>query len=105
MAVIADDLAGACDTGVEFLPVYGAPIVLVDSDGQARPDGGKQLVVWNTESRALTPADAVAKARRAACRAAGPGMRVVLKKTDSAFRGNFAGELRASSNSFNPLSA
>lgn len=96
LSMMADDLAGACDTGLEFLDALGRVTVVVDSDrcpAAAAPLPG--LVVWNTESRSLPVGEAVEKARKAARRASTPGMRVLLKKTDSAFRSHFGQELSA----------
>jgi uncharacterized protein YgbK (DUF1537 family) len=96
LAMLADDLAGACDTGIEFLPAVERVTVILDSDGPGvdrSPQDGLQ--VWNTESRSLSPAAAYRKVRRACRRAVHPGTRVVVKKTDSAFRGPFGREIAA----------
>jgi len=96
VSMIADDLAGACDTGIEFLDSVGCVTVVVDSDlpemKKSQPEG---LVVWNTESRSLAEHDAYSKVCRA-CEAAGAkAKRILLKKTDSAFRGHFGREISA----------
>ncbi len=96
LAMLADDLAGACDTGIEFFPTIGRVTVILDSDDPAAdrgsPDG---LQVWNTESRSLPPAAAYQKVRRACQRAVHPSTRIIVKKTDSAFRGSFGREITA----------
>ncbi len=96
LAMLADDLAGACDTGIEFFPTVGRVTVILDSDGpiedHGSPDG---LQIWNTESRSLPPAVAYQKVRRACRRAVHPGTRIIVKKTDSAFRGSFGREIAA----------
>ena len=43
--MIADDLAGACDTSAEFLPQLGAVTVFIDSDNPVVPfDYSKNLI-------------------------------------------------------------
>jgi D-threonate/D-erythronate kinase len=93
-AVIADDLTGAADTGVQFLPVC-APVFLVDHRRVGSPDVGaapRALTVFTT-SRALTPGDArrVVAAAARALRLLEPGR--VYKKIDSGLRGNIGMEL------------
>ncbi len=96
ISMIVDDMAGACDTGIEFLDSVGRVTVIIDSD---IPEMGKDqfegLVVWNTESRGLSGREAYSKVRRA-CKISGTnGKRILLKKTDSAFRGHFGHEISA----------
>ena len=94
-AVIADDLTGAADTGVQFLPVC-APVFLVDHrrlDAVALRAAAPAALAVFTNSRALPAGDA----RRAAA-AAGRAIRLlgparVYKKIDSALRGNIGTEL------------
>jgi uncharacterized protein YgbK (DUF1537 family) len=96
ISMIADDLAGACDTGIEFLDSVGCVTVVVDSDTpemKKKQFGG--LTVWNTESRSLTEHDAYSKVRRACEIEAVKAKRILLKKTDSAFRGHFGREISA----------
>ena len=95
-AMIADDLAGACDTSAEFLPQLGAVTVFIDSDNPVVPfDYSKNLVVWNTESRSLTEEAAYQKVRRACTHALQSETRILLKKADSAFRGHYGREIAA----------
>ncbi|RJQ49725.1 MAG: four-carbon acid sugar kinase family protein [Desulfobacteraceae bacterium] len=101
ISMIADDLAGACDTGYEFLDALGCVSVLVDSDAAdegCQPAEG--LRVYNTESRGLPPDAAYGKAYRAARIAGRGGQRVLVKKTDSAFRGQFGREIAAVMDAF-----
>jgi uncharacterized protein YgbK (DUF1537 family) len=94
--MIADDLAGACDTGIEFLDSLGCVTVVIDSDvAEVKENKFEGLVVWNTESRSLAEHEAYGKVRRA-CEIAGANKkRILLKKTDSAFRGHFGYEISA----------
>jgi uncharacterized protein YgbK (DUF1537 family) len=96
ISMIADDLAGACDTGIEFLDSVGCVTVVVDSDiPEMKKKKIEGLNVWNTESRSLTEDDAYNKVRRA-CEFEGvKAKRILLKKTDSAFRGHFGREISA----------
>ena len=94
-AVIADDLTGAADTGVQFLPVC-APVFLVDHrrlDAVALRAAAPAALAVFTNSRALPAGDArrAAAAAGRAIRRLGPAR--VYKKIDSALRGNIGTEL------------
>lgn len=96
LTMIADDLAGACDTGAEFLPQLRNVTVFIDSDNPVVPhDVSRDLVVWNTESRSLSEEAAYQKVRRACAHAIQSETRIVLKKADSAFRGHYGREIAA----------
>jgi len=96
ISMIADDLAGACDTGIEFLDSVGRVTVVVDSDiPEMKKNQFEGLVVWNTESRSLAERDACSKVRRVCEIAGAKEKRILLKKTDSAFRGHFGREISA----------
>ena len=90
-AVIADDLTGAADTGVQFARAgYRTAVVF---RGEPVPSEGPDAVVFDTDSRTLRPGLAaryVAEAGRAA--RAAP---LVYKKFDSTLRGSVAAELSA----------
>jgi uncharacterized protein YgbK (DUF1537 family) len=96
ICMLADDLAGACDTAIEFLDSVGCVTVVIDSDmPEVNKNKSEGLVVWNTESRSLAEHEAYRKVRRA-CEIAGANKkRILLKKTDSAFRGHFGREISA----------
>jgi len=94
--MIADDLAGACDTGIEFLDSVGSVTVVVDSEiPEMKKNQFEGLIVWNTESRGLSAHDACSKVRRTCEIAGAKEKRILLKKTDSAFRGHFGHEISA----------
>jgi uncharacterized protein YgbK (DUF1537 family) len=103
ISMLADDLAGACDTGIEFLQAVGSVTVVLDPD---LPDldahAFRGLVVWNTESRALPASEACRKVVRACRLGAMKHKRVIVKKTDSAFRGNFAAEIATAMDALDP---
>ncbi|HEV2093724.1 MAG TPA: four-carbon acid sugar kinase family protein [Rubrobacter sp.] len=90
-AIIADDLTGAADTGVQFARAgYRAAVVF---RGEPVPSEDLDAVVFDTDSRTLRPGLAtryVAEAGRAA--RAAP---LVYKKFDSTLRGSVAAELSA----------
>lgn len=87
LGIIADDLTGALDTGVQFSK-WGLEslVALVDPQPEA------PCVVINTNSRAL-PRDAAAEQVRRAVRLLRG--RLVYKKIDSTLRGNIGSELWA----------
>jgi uncharacterized protein YgbK (DUF1537 family) len=93
IAVIADDLTGALDTGVQFknfgLTVEVAPIL----DKLQRLHKASDVVVVNTESRYLKPGEAFKRVKEAALNMGDPD--VWYKKIDSTLRGNIGAELDA----------
>ena len=90
-AIIADDLTGAADTGVQFAHAgYSTAVVF---RGEPVPAGDLDAVVFDTDSRTRRPGLAaryVAEAGRAARSAP-----LVYKKFDSTLRGSVAAELSA----------
>ena len=94
MIVIADDFTGANDTGVQ-LAKKGArtDVVLNELPHSTRRT---DVLVINTESRALSPEMAkekVSKALKPYCQSETPPL--VYKKIDSTFRGNVGAEVEA----------
>ncbi|VXD00703.1 D-threonate kinase [Enterobacterales bacterium 8AC] len=97
MIVIADDFTGANDTGVQ-LAKKGARTDVVLNDSP-RSIQRTEVLVINTESRALTATMAKAKvtaALRPYCQSDAPPL--VYKKIDSTFRGNVGAEVEAAMN-------
>lgn len=92
IAVIADDLTGANDTGVQFART-GRQVVVPLGDADAPPD--TDVMVLNTDSRHLAPADAAARVQYMTGRALAWGADVLFKKLDSTMRGNPGAELAA----------
>lgn len=90
-AAIADDLTGACDVAAELAAAGCRARVVVEPDAVVAEDEAGVVIV-NTQSRALAPAEAAARVRRAL--AARPASRV-LKKIDTALRGHVGAELDA----------
>jgi uncharacterized protein YgbK (DUF1537 family) len=96
LVVIADDLTGAADTGIQFQPVF-APVYLVSRrfrPVEALPAAARALSIY-TASRALPPAEARRVVSAACGRIAGLAPRRIYKKIDSTLRGNVGAELEA----------
>ncbi|MCZ8519548.1 MULTISPECIES: four-carbon acid sugar kinase family protein [Paenibacillus] len=93
--VIADDLTGACDTGVQFAGLGLNVSLWLDPNGDAHPDAGHEVIVLDTDSRASDPAEAYRRTAAAARFAKGLGADCVYKKLDSTLRGNLGAELDA----------
>lgn len=95
-AVIADDLTGAADTGIQFLPL-ASPLYLVDGrrggglDFDPEPGG---IAVY-TGTRALSAGQSAAILLPVARAVARAGFRRVYKKIDSALRGPIGAEIEA----------
>lgn len=91
VAVIADDLTGAADTGVQLARAgYKTAVIF---RGEEVPAAGLDAVALDTDSR-TRPAGFAAKRVIEAARAVRDA-RVVCKKLDSTLRGNVAAELSA----------
>lgn len=92
--VVADDLTGAGDTGVQFARAGLKTRSLVGAwDAASLMD--VDVVVVNTESRAARPEDAHRAVLQTVRRLLEAGGRPIYKKTDSTLRGNIGAELDA----------
>lgn len=87
IAVIADDLTGALDTGVQFTQ-WGYSTQLVDSP----EEGTAEVIIINTDTRNKSPEDAYRTTYAVAMKI---NADLVYKKTDSTLRGNPGPELQA----------
>jgi D-threonate/D-erythronate kinase len=91
MAIVADDLTGAADAGVQFVRAgYRTAVVF---HGEVAPTAGIDAISFDTDSRTM-PAGFAAKRVLGVARVV-RGSRVVYKKLDSTLRGNVAAELSA----------
>ena len=90
LGIVADDLTGAMDTGVQFGKMGLATIILLDERKSIEAEA--DVVVINTESRSDRPLVAYEKVRSAAKRLEGM---TIYKKIDSTLRGNVGYELEA----------
>ncbi|WP_165443913.1 four-carbon acid sugar kinase family protein [Lachnoclostridium sp. Marseille-P6806] len=96
LLVIADDFTGALDTGVQFASAGIRTIVKIND--QIVPEdfqGGERILVVNTRSRHMCPADAYHIVYRLTRCAVKHHVPRIYKKTDSGLRGNIGAELSA----------
>lgn len=97
LLIIADDFTGALDTGIQFAKRGICTQVFT----KCRPEIYKikrntEVLVVDTESRPMSPAEAYKAVNSAASWGADQGIEIIFKKTDSALRGNIGAELQAS---------
>lgn len=93
VAIIADDLTGALDTGTPFVDAGLSVAVAIEIE--AIKDAlatGCEVVVVNTASRALPEGEAARRAGLAASALLAAHPDIVLKKIDSRLKGNVAAE-------------
>lgn len=94
MIVIADDLTGANDTGVQFTRQGLQTEVLLE--GTALHEGvDAAVIVLDTNSRAIPADEAYQKVQNAAKQANALGFSRYYKKMDSTLRGNIGIEIKA----------
>ena len=96
VAIIADDLTGALDTGTPFVDAGLSVTVAIDIN--AVPEAlvsGSEVVVVNTDSRALSEQEAVARVGLAASALLAASPEIILKKVDSRLKGHVAAESAA----------
>jgi D-threonate/D-erythronate kinase len=94
LAVIADDLTGALDTGVQFQQVgLSTEVQFAGRSTTALPSA--DVVVIDTETRSLSPAQAARCVWEWARRLRAAGASAFYKKIDSTLRGPWAQELKA----------
>jgi uncharacterized protein YgbK (DUF1537 family) len=95
LGIIADDLTGANDTGVQFARRGARTIVPFEWHDLPVLGRAADVLVLNTASRALTPRAAAQRVRLAAEALRRAGAEMVYKKVDSTLRGNIGAELAA----------
>lgn len=93
IAIIADDLTGASDSGVQFARKGLRTAVLFDSSRLAADIQQVDTVALDTDSRALTADQARSRAEQAARRLSSAGVAHFYKKVDSTLRGNPGAEV------------
>lgn len=91
--IIADDITGAIDTGIQFVKNGAVTQVVTNLDLNMDPE--VQVLVWDAETRHLPPERAKTIVESAVKKALVVGVRRIYKKTDSALRGNIGAELEA----------
>lgn len=92
IAIIADDLTGASDSGVQFARKGLHTQVIFDLK-RFSGEGSGEAVVIDTDSRSVPREDAYNRAKEAAAEVRRSGFRHVYKKMDSTLRGNLGTEL------------
>lgn len=94
LLIIADDLTGANDTGVQFARQGIETLVIIDPQHDLATTDCQVLVV-NTESRHCAPNEAYARVYQVARQGVQLNIPRFYKKTDSTLRGNIGSELAA----------
>lgn len=102
MLIIADDLTGALDTGVQFSK-KGIRVKTICHPGDVDLISQKTfpVVVINSDSRHCTPEEAYRRVKAICQKGDAEGYDYFYKKTDSALRGNIGAELSAAMDGIN----
>jgi len=95
IAVIADDLTGACDTGVKFSKYGMQVMVIVDYKFLDKVNHDKEVWAINTDTRSLSAKDAYIRVLGITQKLASQGINQIYKKIDSTLRGHAGAELEA----------
>lgn len=95
LLVIADDLTGALDSGVQLARKGDRVVVSLDCAGAFRSAAAADVIVIDSESRHDSPGRAYEKVARIVREGMRRGIRRIYKKTDSGLRGNVGSELAA----------
>lgn len=95
VGVVADDLTGASDTGVQFAKKGLRTILSTRLEEAPESLGRAEVIILDTESRADAPKTAYRKVRTATKTLKRAGVRLFYKKIDSTLRGNIGAELDA----------
>jgi D-threonate/D-erythronate kinase len=95
LLILADDFTGAMDTGVQFAKLGIKTLVGTDLTALLASAKEAEVLVIDTESRHMPPAEAYQAVYRQALTGREAGIVYLYKKTDSALRGNVGAELAA----------
>ena len=96
LLIVADDLTGGLDTGVQFARQGIKVRVVVNPDPAGDwTHNAAQVLVAVSESRHMMPEDAYETVYRIISAGRQAGIPYFYKKTDSALRGNIGAELDA----------
>jgi uncharacterized protein YgbK (DUF1537 family) len=95
LAVIADDLTGANDTGVQYAKKGLETLVLTDLESIEKIKEKVDVIVIDTESRAESTKLAYLKVKKVAEVIRKIGIELIYKKIDSTLRGNIGSEYDA----------
>ncbi|WP_127594560.1 four-carbon acid sugar kinase family protein [Paenibacillus lautus] len=95
LAIIADDLTGATDSGVQFARRGFNTQVVLHAEEVSAIERNSEIIVLDTDSRAVAAGEAYERTRLAALQVARMGFKHVYKKLDSTLRGNLGAEIDA----------
>jgi len=99
LLVIADDLSGATDVGVQFAREGVRAFVTIQAANACRELAElfafHEVVLVDIESRHVSPDEAARRVTAAVAKASAAGIKLFYKKTDSTLRGNVGAELDA----------
>lgn len=95
MAIIADNLIGANDAGVQFKKIGLSVQVVTNCEDILECCGDAEIVSVNTNSRKIPPQDAYERVYKTGETLCGLGFKHFYKKIDSTLRGNIAEEIKA----------
>lgn len=101
MLVIADDITGALDTGVQFASKGIDTKIIINIDDFFCKNIESQVLVIDAETRHMDKEEAYNNIYKIVKRAKEIGYSIIYKKTDSALRGNIGSELEALLNASN----
>ncbi|MCI0528601.1 MAG: four-carbon acid sugar kinase family protein, partial [Nitrospira sp.] len=94
-AIVADDLTGANDTGIQFLKKGLKTMVILDLEVGPELVSDVDVIVFNTDSRLLEPEQAYGQTKQMGFVLKNLGVSHVYKKIDSTLRGNIGAEIEA----------
>lgn len=94
LLVIADDLTGANDTGVQFAKRGLATISLLEMKNPIETEH-TDVLVYNAETRSLTAVESYEKIKKTAASFCSSNIPYIYKKIDSMMRGNIGAEIDA----------
>ncbi|APH05793.1 four-carbon acid sugar kinase family protein [Bacillus weihaiensis] len=96
IGIIADDLTGANDSGVQLAKKGFSTTVMIDINGlvQSTVGEGTEVLVIDSDSRAMDPCKACERTAMAASFLLEEKYTYLYKKVDSTLRGNIAAELK-----------
>ncbi|SEA24113.1 Uncharacterized conserved protein YgbK, DUF1537 family [Oribacterium sp. KHPX15] len=95
LLILADDLTGALDSGVQLTLKGEHVVILTDRDVEFPEDDSVDVIVVDTETRHVTGEVAANIIKALIHKAQDRGIKRIYKKTDSGLRGNVGAELAA----------
>ncbi|MFA1820033.1 four-carbon acid sugar kinase family protein [Virgibacillus oceani] len=98
IAIIADDLTGACDTGAQLVNYDIKVSVAIQNQNRFNADA----IIYNTDSRSMEEKEAYLKVKEVCQEIKNEQFDIIYKKIDSTMRGNIGSELNALYDEFSP---